>query len=299
MRLVIALVALCGCNDLLSLEPGTPLDPEQPSCLTGWQTRIPVDIDSPAALTDFQVQVPLRVRDDLRFVDEDGALLRYAGEGATAWVAVPNIPTRIYAYYENPNAPRWSGDTPFVDGILANHSFESAGAWNRDPADEVSATFQRTSEWASDGVDSMFADEEVSGTRLRRLRAAITQQVAFPEGAAYAVRFDLHVIAASYSITQTPTGPHYDNGGSFFMDLGNGLDPIWKIVAHGNITGVHLGEETGPIGPGITQIRFGTEVQSGSGNGYAKGYVDNFRVRKVATPAPVVELGAVEDACAN
>jgi hypothetical protein len=302
VKLAVALVALCGCNDLLSLDPGTPLDPEQPSCLTGWQQRVRIDIvnDGPTALTDYQVQVSLRARGDLRIVDGSGALLRYAGEGATVWVSIPDIPTgtsHLDAYYENPDAPPWAGETPFVEGVLANHSFENAGGWNRDPADEVEATFQRTSAWATDGVDSMFADEEVSGTRIRKLRAAITQQATFAPGASYAVRFDLHVIAASYSITQTPTGPLYDNGGSFFIDLGNGLDPIWKIVAHGNITGVHLGEETGPIGPGITQIRFGTEVQSGSGNGYAKGYVDNFRVRKVATPAPVVQVGAVEDAC--
>jgi hypothetical protein len=297
VRFALALVALCGCNDLLSLDPGTPLDPEQPSCLTGWQTRVPIDITSSAVLSDFQVQVPLRVRDDLRFVDEDGVLLRYAAEGATTWVAVPTIPSRIYAYYDHPGAPPWSGGTPFVEGVLANHSFESAGAWNRDPADEVPATFHRTSEWASDGVDSMFADEEVGGTRIGRLRAAITQQAPFPAGSSYAVRFDLHVIAASYSVTQTSAGPLYDNGGGFFIDLGNGLDPVWKIVAHGNITGLHLGEETGPIGPGTTQIRFGTEVQNGFGPGYAKGYVDNFRVRKVATPAPAVQVGAVEGAC--
>ncbi len=297
MRWALALAALCGCNDLLSLDPGTPLDPEQPSCLTGWHARVPIDIVSDIDLTDFQVQVPLRARDDLRFVDENGALLRYAGEGSTTWVAVPIIPTRIYAYYDHPGAPAWSGGTPFVEGILSNHSFESTGAWNRDPADEVAATFQRTSEWASDGVDSMFVDEEVTGTRIRKLRAAITQHAPSPEGSSYAERFDLHVIAASYSVTQTSTGVLYDNGGTFFVDLGNGLDPIWTIVAHGNITGLHLGEETAPIGPGTTQIRFGTEVQSGTGNGYAKGYVDNFRVRKVATIAPVVEMGAVEDAC--
>jgi hypothetical protein len=297
MRFAIALVALCGCNDLLSLDPGTPIDPDQPSCLTGWQTRVPIDIVSTAELTDFQVQVPLQVRDDLRFVDESGAVLRYAAEGATTWVAVPAIPSRIYAYYDHPGAPPWSGATPFVEGVLANHSFENAGAWNRDPADEVPATFQRTTEWASDGIDSMFADEEVSGTRIRRLRAAITQEAAFPAGSSYAVRFDLHVIAASYSVTQTSTDVLYDNGGGFFMDLGNGLDPIWKIVAHANITGLHLGEETGPIGPGTTQIRFGTEVQSGNGNGYAKGYVDNFRVRKVAPTPPEVQVNAVEDAC--
>jgi hypothetical protein len=215
-------------------------------------------------------------------------------------MAVPQIPagtSRVYAYFEQPSAPPWSEGTPFVEGVLANRSFEEAGAWTRDPADEVPATFRRTSEWASDGVDSMFADEEVSGTRIRRLRAAITQQAPFPAGSSYVVRFDLHVIAASYSATQTSTGILYDNGGSFFMDLGNGLDPIWKIVAHGNITGLHLGEETAPIGAGTTQLRFGTEVQSGVGPGYAKGFVDNFRVRKVASPAPEVTVGAVEDAC--
>lgn len=297
MRLAVAFVALCGCNDLLSLDPGTPLDPNEPSCLTGWQTRVPIEITSTTELTDYQVQVPLHVRDDLRFVDEDGALLRYAAEGPTVWIQVPKIPARVYAYYDHPDAGPWSGGTPFVEGILANHSFENAGAWNRDPADEVPATFQRTSDWASDGVDSMFADEEVSGTRVRRLRAAITQEALFPAGSSYAVRFDLHVVAASYSVVQTPSGVLYDNGGGFFMDLGNGLDPIWKIVAHENITGTHLAAETAPIGPGTTQIRFGTEVQSGVGNGYAKGYVDNFRVRKVATPAPEVRMGDVEDAC--
>jgi len=297
VRFAIALIAVCGCNDLLSLDPGTPIAPDQPSCLTGWQTRVPIDIVSTAELTDFQIRVPLPVRDDLRFVDENGTLLRYAAEGATTWVAVPTIPSRIYAYYDHPGAPPWSGGTPFVEGVLANRSFENAGAWNRDPADEVPATFTRTSEWASDGVDSMFVDEEVSGMRIRRLRAAITQEAPFPEGSSYAVRFDLHVIAASYSVTQTSTEILYDNGGGFFMDLGNGLDPIWKIVAHGNITGLHLGEETDPIGPGTTQLRFGTEVQNGVGPGYAKGFVDNFRVRKVTSVAPEVTVRPVEDAC--
>lgn len=82
------------------------------------------------------------------------------------------------------------------------------------------------------------------------------------------------------------------------LTLGNGINTLWSIDGdHGNITGVRLGEETVPFGPGSVPLTFAVRVAAGSGPGYAKGYLDHLRVRKHVSPEPSTSVGAEELAC--
>jgi hypothetical protein len=319
-RLLLALAALSGCNLALGLDQGTPIDPDAPSCLTGWRYRVPIDVDNAAgALVDYQVLVTLDARaaiaaheltgDDLRFALDDGLPpLRYEVEGALSdsaakiWVAVPELPsgrTRLYAYCGNPGAAPWSGGSPFVQGVVENASFEESGAWTIDAVSGPGAIFAATTTWASDAHRSLAADLEVNGDARPDAQSTISQMVTFPPDGLYVLRFDLDVVAASYGSWFNPdTGvTGFVNQGGFSIDLGNGLDDLWTLRASDNISGPHLGLETGPIGPGASRLRFGVMVTPGDGHGYAKGNLDHLRVRRFASPEPTVAVGAVEAMC--
>jgi hypothetical protein len=320
VRSLAALVALAGCNAALGLDPGTPLDPEAPSCLTGWRYRTPIDIDNGAGpLVEYQVLVTLDARaaiaahelsgDDLRFALDDGLPpLRYEVEGELAaspvkiWVAVPELPngrTRLYAYWGNPSAAPWSGGSPFVDGVVANASFEESGAWTIDPQIGPPAAFGTTTAWASDASRSLGVDLEVNGDMRPQAQSTVSQIVTFPPGGSYVVRFDLDIVAASYGNLVNPdTGASaVINQGGFSIDLGNGFDPLWSMYAIDNITGPHMDLETEPIGPGPSQLRLGVTITGGAGHGYAKGNFDHLRVRRYASPEPTVAIGAREAMC--
>ncbi len=319
-RLVLALAALGGCNLALGLDQGTPIDPDSPSCLTGWRYRVPIDVDNPAgALVDYQVLVTLDARaaiaaheltgDDLRFALDDGlSPLRYEVEGALSdsaaktWVAVPELPsgrTRLYAYWGNPGAAPWSGGSPFVQGVVENASFEESGAWTIDTASGPGATFAATTTWASDARRSLAVDLETNGDERPQVESTISQVVTFPAAGSYVLRFDLDVVAASYGYAvNADTGATLPiNQGGFYIDVGNGLDRLWDLYATDNISGPHLGLETSPIGPGSSPLRFGVTVTGGDGHGYAKGNLDHLRVRRFASPEPTVAVGAVEAMC--
>jgi hypothetical protein len=304
-RAVLALVVLGGCNTALGLDEGTPIDPDAPSCLTGWRYRVPIDVDNAAdALVDYQVLVALDAHgDDLRFALDDGMPpLRYEAEAAGTWVAVPELPTgrtRLYAYWGNPSAAPWSGGSPFVEGVVSNESFEESGAWTIDATSDPPALFAPTVEWASDARRSLAMDLEVNGVAHPDVDSSISQTVTFPPGGSYVLRFDLDIVTASYGYWVNPdTGATAAiNQGGFYVDLGNGFDQVWKLFAKDNISGQRLGLETSPIAPGTTQLRFGVGVTAGDGHGYAKGNVDHVRVRRYASPEPTVAVGAVEAMC--
>jgi hypothetical protein len=302
---LLALVALGGCNMALGLDQGTPIDPDAPSCLTGWRYRVPIDVDNAAdALADYQVLVTLDAHgDDLRFALDDGLPpLRYEAENAGIWVAVPELPTgrtRLYAYWGNPSAAPWTGGSPFVDGVIENASFEESGAWTIDAPDGPRALFESTTAWASDARRSLGMDLEVNGVGHPEAESSVSQTVTFPPGGSYVLRFDLDIVAASYGYWVNPdTGATAAiNQGGFYIDLGDGLEDLWKLYATDNISGPHLGLETPPIGPGTSQLGFGVGVTGGDGHGYAKGNLDHLRVRRYASPAPTVAVGAVESMC--
>ena len=303
-----AAAILGACNQVLDLAPGT-LASARPSCEAGWQYRVPIDVlnAASAALSDYQLLIPLPARTaivdgklsdvDLRFTtDGYDEPLRYVVEGpldapvAKVWVAAPSLAvgtTRLYAYYGNPMAPAWDGASPFVTGVLADPSFEHGGAWTVDPS-PLGAVFQRSASWTTNGDLALAADAEVGNNGAHdSLEATIRQQVDFPQGSEYVIRFDLNVVAASYN----------NNNGRFFVELGNGLDSLWSLEAVHSITGEYRGIETRPFGGGSVPLTFGVGVWRGLGAGYAKGYFDHLRIRKHVSPEPTVRVGAEESAC--
>jgi len=301
---IVAVVLLAGCNAALGLDPGTPLDPDAPSCLTGWRYRAPIDIDNEAGpLVDYQVPVTVAASADLRFALDDGLPpLRYEADGEQIWVDVPELPngrTRLYAYWGNPSAAAWSGGSPFVDGVISNASFEQSGAWTIDPPIGPQAAFQPTTSWASDSRRSLGIDLEVNGDNRPQALSSISQIVSFPPGGDYVVRFDLDIVVASYGYEVNPdTGAMGAiNQGGFDMDLGNGFEALWSMYATDNISGPHLDLETGPIGAGPSQLRFAVTITGGSGHGYAKANLDHLRVRRFASPEPIAMVGAREAMC--
>ncbi len=287
-----ALAVLAGCNQLIGAGEPTLLPDAAlvtPSCATGWQTRTSIIVDNPgAALSDYQVAIPM-AGPELRFAVAGEGPLRQAIEPGLVWVAIPSLPsgiTELTAFTDNPGAPAW--DVSPFDDVLSNASFEDNNGWTMEPPLGVAGSFTLQSEgWATDGRMSLAVDHEVVVDRDYTSSTAISQNVTFPEGSHYVLRFDVDIIAASHD------GVNGTNDGTFSMTLGAGLQIIWQLSGNsGNITGQHLGEETTPIDPGTSPITIMTRVERGNAPGYAKGFFDHLRVRKHASPEPTVHVGS-------
>lgn len=319
---LLALAMLPACNDLLGFgEPSLsiPLDANAslPSCATGWHYRVPIVLQnaSTSELRHYQIMIQVDtatvIRDhklqpsgnDLRFTTDsgDGPLAQVIEDGlgtnaTIVWIDVPVIPvggSTFYMYYGNPLAEPWTAGATFIPNIIANASFDDVGGWTIGPSMGPPAGFMlHSSTWSTDGAGSLLIDEEVDGQRISTSSSVLSQPTVFPEGTDYVIRFDVNVLAASNS------GVNGTNDGGFALNVGNGVDDLWQLTGdRGNITGVRRGEETAPFGPGSVPLTIEVRVVAGSGPGYAKGYLDNLRVRKHVSPAPTVGLGSEEPVC--
>ncbi len=301
---VLALSAslLLGCNAVLgfgdpSLAPDADLG--RPSCETGWRYRIPIELQNATTseLHGYQVLLHLDAPagPDLRIMTDsgDGPLAHLIETPTSVWVNVPLIPvgtSRVHAYYGNPTAGPWITDTTFEHNIITNPSFEDVGGWTLGPSVGPRGAFNlQHPAWASDGNGSMQVNEEVTGERASTSWSEVSQPTIFPAGSNHIIRFDINVVAASNG------GINGTNDGAFLLTVGNGINNVWGLSGdRGNITGVRLGEETSPIGPGSFPLTLRVSVASGAGPGYALGYLDNLRVRKHVSPEPTVQVGKEE-----
>lgn len=305
-----------GCQLVLGREPFEGADPREPGCATGWKARAPIGVfnESAATLHDFQVPIHVDTQAliaqqqlqpsgaDLRFTLADGGLplphVIESGLGSAdtlVWVRVPELPlgiSELALVVANPNAPPLDARPVFVD-VIANSSFEQLGGWTIDPPSGAPAGFTfGTRDWATDGEGSLLADLNESGDRLSSSTSSISQSVAFPAGSSYVIRFDIHIIAASHG------GVDFANDGHFALTLGNGINNLWALGGDaGNITGIRRGLETDPFTAGTVTLRFELGVAPGNGAAYAKAYLDNLRVRRQVSPAPVTHVGEVAPTC--
>jgi hypothetical protein len=129
-------------------------------------------------------------------------------------------------------------------------------------------------------------DDDFSPTPLR---AFIYQDVEFPAGSSYILRFDVYVAALG--------GPDRGLGGHLSWRSSNDLSGrIWSLDnIRGNPTGVHVAE-TRPIAPGPATLSF-EAVLVGEWGGWAIADLDYVRVRKYVNPEPTVRVGVEESNC--
>ena len=160
---------------------------------------------------------------DLAFTSPgaEGPLARQIESGlntraTVVWLSVPEIPpgpSSLAMYYGNADAVAGTR-SPFVDGVITNPSFETFGGWTLDANVGNTILAQADPGWSTDGSGSLFMDEEVNGERPTTLYTTLMQNMTFPEGVEYVIRFDLDVLAAS-------NGAAYDSA-DFFVDLARG-----------------------------------------------------------------------------
>lgn len=313
IRGLVLLALMPGCNSILGIDDPSRVDAGSgPSCRTGWSYRTSVVVRNQGAeLHDYQVAVRfdagrlvqegrlLPDGRDLRFTDDGDRELPLVFEGTPAsaralvWVRVPALRTGttvLSMFFGNPEAPAAS-DEVFVEAI-DNASFELSGGWTIDPPRGPPAAISfPCRDWATDGDSSLYIDEEVTGVHALA-ESSIHQDVSFPTGGAFRIRFDLEVIAASNG------GLNGADNGRFSLRLGNGASTIWSLSGdRGIITGSYVGLETQPFGGGAVPLSFVTTVAPGHQPAYAKGMIDHLRVRRYSDPEPTAAVEGAEVGC--
>ncbi len=311
-RLVLVVLAAAACNDVFGLDDPTlraTLAGPEPTCANGWTHHIPVTIENPGdrKLSDHQVEIVLdtgtpilegRMRPDgkdLVLTLEDGSLLNFLVEkhlgttGTVLWTRIPSIPARattvvhVHHGHPEPSTMDFAFDV-FEEGIIENASFANAGGWTITPPPPETSRYVIS--WPG-SISELYMELQQDVWATVPIRMSVAQDVVFPAGSDHVVRFDLRIVAATQG----------ELGGRFGFYAGAATNVLWQLTPiHGNITGHHVGLETIPIAPGATPLEFRVSIGSPVG-GYAIGRLDNLRVRKHVSPAPVVTVGASQPSC--
>ena len=294
-----------------------------------WKYRRAITIQSENALSDYQVLVQLNSSNfdfskaksdgsDIRFVDEDDATkLSYwieewdaVSESAKIWVKVPSIPAgnkTIYLYYNNSEAVSESdGDAVFE----FFDDFEAYGVGDF-PSDKWT---QGNAGWKIDQEDTnkIFAKKGSEDSAWARTNNKI-------ELNAFAVECKLKHLDTSYLteiITHLPDGASGGDEGYMFVFGYNGELRIHKqasLVASKSFSAqaniwykVRVIFNNGELKLQVLEPD-ADELTYSDGSPLAQGYagvrtggtytgaVDNYFVRKYASPEPSVSVGAEEE----
>jgi len=300
-------LCLTGCNVLLGLEDPTPIAPGAPSCATGWSHRADLTVHNGGRdLEDFQLPVRIDTKQllghgllqedgrDLRFVDDEGRVLPWELEGdldtrsTLVWVraaAIPRGETHVEMLAGNPEASLI--EEPVFITAIDNASFELHGGWIAKPSGQpASVILFPHPHWSSHGMMGLVIDEEVGRGAHGWSESSVHQEVSFPTGGMYRIRFDLVVEAMSNR------GVNGADNGALSLRLGSSSS-IWKLSGDaGIVTGTYFGLETEPFGGGAVPLTFAASVAQGDEPGYAKGVLDHLRVRRYAMAEPTTEVSA-------